>query len=78
MNLIRKIVIGQNPKDGMAYFVGMRVGDGKIVVIEFNERDFYKTGVKSYKIYIETLGEGTMLWKEIVNMPVVVEYDLKF
>ena len=36
MDLIRKIVLGAI-KDGMAYYVGMRVGDGKIVVIEFNE-----------------------------------------
>lgn len=78
MDLIRKIVIGQNPKDGMAYYVGMRVGEGKIVVIEFNERDYYKTGNKSYKVYIESKNEGTMLWKEISNMPVIVEYDLNF
>lgn len=78
MDLIRKIVLGNNPKDGMAYYVGMRVGDGKIVVIEFNERGYVKYGERSYRIFIETPGEGTMLWKEIVNMPTVIEYDLKF
>ena len=25
--LIRKIVIGQDPKNGMAYYIGMRAGD---------------------------------------------------
>ena len=78
MNLIRKIIIGQNPKDAMAYYIGMRVGEGKIVVIEFNERSYYKTGTTSYTIMIEMPGEGTMIWKEVTGMPVIVEYDLNF
>jgi hypothetical protein len=53
MNLIRKIIIGQNPKDAMAYYTGMRVGEGKVVVIEFNERAYHKNGIISYCIYIE-------------------------
>jgi hypothetical protein len=28
--LIRKIVLGQNPKDAMAYYVGMRAGSGEV------------------------------------------------
>ena len=78
MNLIRKIVIGQNPKDDMAYYVGMRVGENKIVVIEFKERGYYKTGERTYKIYIEHPKDGTMFWKEVANMPCIVEYDLNF
>ena len=78
MNLIRKIVIGQNPKDAMAYYIGMRVGDNKIVVIEFNERGYNKTGERSYNIFIEHPKDGTMFWKEVVNMPCIVEYDLNF
>jgi hypothetical protein len=78
MNLIRKIVIGQNPKDAMAYYVGMRVGENKIVVIEFNERGYHKTGERGYNIYIEHPEDGTMFWKEVVNMPCIVEYDLNF
>jgi len=78
MDLIRKIVIGQNPKDAMAYYVGMRVGDSRIVVIEFNERGYYKNGERCYKIYIENPEHGTMFWKEIVNAPCIIEYDLNF
>ena len=26
--LIRKIIIGRDPKDGMAYYVGMKAGSG--------------------------------------------------
>jgi hypothetical protein len=78
MDVIRKIIIGQNPKDAMAYYVGMRIGDSKVVVIEFNERGYYKTSERSYKIYLEHPKDGTMFWKEIVNMPCIVEYDLNF
>ncbi len=28
--LIRKIVIGKEPKNGMAYYVGMRAGGGEV------------------------------------------------
>ena len=31
--LIRKIVVGRDPKDGMAYYVGMRAGAGKVSTI---------------------------------------------
>lgn len=77
MDLIRKIIVGQNPKDAMAYFVGMRAGEGMVTAIVFDERDYYKTGSKSYSIYIES-HDGTMLWKRIDDMPVMLEYDCKF
>ena len=38
--MIRKIVIGLNPKDAMAYYIGMNAGDGKIVAIEKNSSEF--------------------------------------
>ena len=34
MNVIRKIVIGPNPKDAMAYYVGMRAGGAKVIAIK--------------------------------------------
>ena len=37
--LIRKIVVGRDPKDAMAYYVGMRAGTGKVsmpCMLEFN------------------------------------------
>ena len=75
--MIRKIIIGQNPKDALAYFVGMKAGDGNVVQIELDERMLSKTGDKCYDIYIES-DEGTMKWKRIENMPVVIEYDCRF
>lgn len=37
MQLIRKIIVGQNPKDAMAYFVGMNVGNGRVSTIILDE-----------------------------------------
>ena len=31
--LIRKIIIGKDPKDAMAYYVGMRAGGGEVSTI---------------------------------------------
>ena len=31
--LIRKIIIGRDPKDAMAYYVGMNAGRGKVSAI---------------------------------------------
>ena len=73
--MIRKIVIGLNPKDAMAYYVGMNAGDGKIVAIEKNAMP---TGAVDVLIFIQT-EQGTSLWKEVVGgMPIIIEYDCKF
>ena len=75
--MIRKIIIGTNPKDALAYFVGMRAGDGTVVAIELDDREYTKYGTKSYDIFIES-EEGTMKWKRIEGMPVIIENDCRF
>ena len=45
MELIRKIVIGQNPKDAMAYFVGQRAGGATVDSIVLDDRLFAKHGI---------------------------------
>jgi len=75
--LIRKIVVGKDPKDGMAYYIGMRAGQGKISAIVQDERHLAKYGMKRYLVYIENDTE-TMLWKSIDSMPCLLEYDLNF
>lgn len=75
--MIRKIVIGRDPKDAMAYYVGMRAGTGKVAAIIEDESHLHKYLKKRYLIYIEN-EEGTMLWKSIDDMPCILEYDLKF
>jgi len=75
--MIRKIIIGRDPKDAMAYYVGMRAGSGKVVAIAEDEAHLHKFSKKRYLIYIEN-EEGTMLWKSIDDMPCILEYDLNF
>lgn len=75
--LIRKIIIGQNPKDAMAYYVGMRAGMGEVSTIVLDDRALHHHGIKRYLVYLQT-DEGQVLWKSIDDMPVVVEFDLNF
>lgn len=75
--MIRKIVIGRDPKDAMAYYVGMRAGAGKVVAIIQDEKYIQKYGIVRYLIYVEN-DEGTMIWKSVDGMPCILEYDLKF
>lgn len=75
--MIRKIIVGINPKDAMAYYIGMRVGSMNIDSIVLDEKVLIKHNIKRYLIYL-TGQDGVMLWKSIDSMPVVVEYDLNF
>ena len=75
--MIRKIVIGRDPKDAMAYYTGMRAGAGKVSAIIEDEAHLHKFSKKRYLVYIEN-EEGTMLWKSIDDMPCILEYYLKF
>ena len=76
-NLIRKIVIGPNPKDAMAYYVGMKAGAGKVVLIEEDDRAMFKHKIRRYNIYTQDT-ESSYLWKTVENTPVIVEYDCNF
>ena len=49
--IIRKIIIGKDPKDAMAYYVGMRAGNGKVSAIVRDERHLHKYGKNRY-LYI--------------------------
>jgi len=77
MEIIRKIIIGTDPKDGMAYFLGMRAGGGEVAAIVMDAEHLARYQMKRYLVYIEN-DEGTMLWKSIDNMPCIVEYDCRF
>lgn len=44
--LIRKIIVGKDPKNGMAYYIGMRAGDGKVSAILEDDRTLVKYGKK--------------------------------
>ena len=75
--LIRKIVVGKDPKDGMAYYIGMRAGSGKISAIIEDERHLHKHGKTRYLVYVEQNDEN-MLWKAIDDISCLLEFDLNF
>jgi len=75
--LIRKIIVGKDPKNGMAYYIGMRAGDGKVSAILEDDRTLVNYGKKRYLIYIEN-EEGNILWKAMDEMPCMLEFDLNF
>jgi|TARA_B100000963_G_scaffold52815_1_gene40900 hypothetical protein len=77
MDLIRKIVIGANPKDALAYYVGMRAGQGNVCAIKEDEAALYKYNVRRYHVFVED-DDSTYIWKTIENLPILIEYDCNF
>ena len=75
--LIRKIVIGRDPKDAMAYYVGMRAGAGSGSAIVLDDEHLFRYNKKRYLVYLQT-DDGQVLWKSVDEMPCIVEYDLNF
>lgn len=74
---IRKIVIGKDPKNGMAYYLGMKAGEGKVSAILQDDRHLHNHGKTRYLIYVER-EDGTLLWKAVDEMPCLLEFDLDF
>ena len=77
MGLIRKIIIGRDPKDAMAYFVGMRAGGGEVSAIVMDEEHLIRYSRKRYLVYLQQDG-GQVLWKSVAEMPCIIEYDCNF
>lgn len=75
--LIRKIVIGRDPKDAMAYYVGMKAGTGNVSAIVLDDEYLYKYRMKRYLVYLQT-DDGQVLWKSVDDMPCIIEYDCNF
>jgi hypothetical protein len=75
--VIRKIVIGRDPKDAMAYYVGMRAGSGNVSAIVMDEEHLFRFNKKRYLVYLQT-DDGQVLWKSVDDMPCLIEYDLNF
>ncbi len=49
--LIRKIVVGRDPKNGMAYYVGMRAGTGKVSAIVLDEAHLQISKEKIFNLH---------------------------
>ena len=61
----------------MAYYTGMRAGDGKVSATVLDERHLHHHGKVRYLVYIQN-SEGQALWKSVENMPCILEFDLDF
>ena len=76
MNDIRKIAVGPDYKGGaMHYVVGQEIlkSTYKIHHIRYDEN------VDAFKVWIEsTYNKEIVLWKQFINMPVSVEYNINF
>ena len=76
--LIRKIIIGEDPKNAMAYYVGMRAGRGEVSTIVLDEKHLYKYGKQRYLVYMQNDDDSQVLWKSVDSMPCIIEYDCNF
>jgi len=76
--IIRKIVVGADPKNGLAYKVGNSVGPYTIVNIELDERSLSLYGLERYMVYVQDQAQGIILWKCISGCPVMLEFDIEF
>lgn len=77
MKKIRKISLGTNPKDCLAYVVGGFHNNGTIIItdiIEEQSNSIFKKHTKYY-IWASFVGkEEVFLWYKIENMPVTIQY----
>lgn len=75
--LIRKIIIGRDPKDAMAYFVGMNAGGGSVSTIILDDEHLFRYNKKRYLVYLQK-EDAQVLWKCVDDMPCIIEYDCNF
>lgn len=77
MELIRKIIVGPNPLNAMAYYVGQSVGVSKIEAIVLDLQYLEQFGKEKFRVYIKD-DRGIMCWKTIMNDNVIYENDCNF
>ncbi len=78
--IIRKIILGQNPLNGLAFTVAKKPGVGNIIMLNISniveDSDHYHSfGVVRYYVYYKLEGGEERLWKSFSNIPVTIEYD---
>ncbi len=77
VGVIRKIVVGHNPKDeGMAFTINRPLGDKIVTSIVEDINHFHIFGRVRFLIYVKTIANGEQLWKALEGVPVTIEYDL--
>jgi len=68
--MIRKISIGIDYKDAMHYTVGQSFGNMTLDTIK-------QINPRHYEIYVKNGSNEVSLWKQVIDMPCVIEMDLK-
>mgnify|MGYP003124825235 CR=1 FL=1 len=81
--VIRKIIIGRDPKDAMAYYIGMKAGANIVSTIidlclSRQVNHLHVHGKSRYLIYVQDEDEIQTLWKAVVDIPCMLEFDLNF
>ncbi len=76
--LIRKIVIGKDPKNAMAYYLGMKAGERNVSAIVLDESLLHRHNIRRYLIYLQDEDGSQVLWKSIDEMPCIIEFDCNF
>lgn len=78
---VRKLSVGKDYPDGaMHYQVGkpfkMNNTEYQVTRIGINEQ-YKKEGKTAYDVFLSD-GDGAVIWKTIVDMPVIVENNINF
>ena len=78
---IRKLSVGKNFPDGAIHYqvgktVNLQGTPYGVSRIEIN-KDLKAEGKTAYDIFL-TNEEGTVLWKTVVDMPVIIENNINF
>lgn len=78
--IIRKIILGQNPLNGLAFTVAKNPGAGltpmsNVSQIIEDSDHYYTFGVIRYYIYFMNEKGIEILWKSFTNVSVTIEYD---
>lgn len=68
--IIRKIVVGPNPKDGLFYIKDNKAFGDTLII-----REIIESEPNVFDIYVEKEG-GVILWKSFRDVPVSVDYDV--
>jgi|TARA_R110000803_G_scaffold17299_1_gene46752 hypothetical protein len=74
--LIRKIVVGSSPKDGLAYKVGNPMGPYVIASIELDERALALHNIERYLVHVQDDKGNVLLWKQISGANTLLEFDI--
>ena len=72
---IRKITIGENPMNAMAFQVGKLMNDGYVIsdIVE-DTNNIHIYGCVRYLVFTEK-DKKSSLWKSFERLPISIEYD---